>query len=169
MKIQKITDAFLSKSWSDVDGCYIWDGGTFASGYGCLWVPGIGNVRAHRASYLAHHGAIPNGQCVCHRCDNPACVNPDHLFLGTHKENMEDKVAKGRAGCTGNKLSRQHELAPQCVLMWNDGVMVKDIATCLGIARNTASKYIRDITGLETLRCAAGPLTRMTSACSCKR
>ena len=55
----------------------------------------------HRVVWTEHNGLIPKGMCICHHCDNPPCINIDHLFLGTHKENMEDMARKGR-GRKGN-------------------------------------------------------------------
>ena len=74
------------------DGCWGWNASTI-NGYGQFGVGG----RAHRFSYELYKGVtIPEGMCVLHKCDNPICSNPDHLFLGTRIENNEDKVRKGR-------------------------------------------------------------------------
>jgi hypothetical protein len=81
------------------DGCWLWTGGTYSGGYGFMRGArgrNAQNVSAHRFSYELHKGKIPKGLVVMHSCDNPACVNPNHLSVGTHKENYEDMIAKGR-------------------------------------------------------------------------
>lgn len=98
------------------DGCWLWTGRkTTRSGYGCFRRNGK-TIPAHRVSYELFVGPIPPGLEVRHICDNPPCVNPDHLSPGTHKENMEDMAARGRAataqnGRTGWQTNRPAMLA----------------------------------------------------------
>lgn len=74
-------------------GCWGWDG--FSNPYPQFMASKI-RYRGHRASWIIHFGNIPEGKHVCHKCDNPRCTNPDHLFLGSHKDNMQDAKKKGR-------------------------------------------------------------------------
>lgn len=93
-------------------GCYEWIGGKNNIGYG-MFRDGDKMRTAHRVSYeLANNIQIPHNMCVCHTCDNPKCVNPQHLWLGTVKDNINDMFKKGRANRIGrpkNSWKRKHE------------------------------------------------------------
>ena len=79
----------------DKNGCMEWMGSRDELGYGDVGFRGK-STGAHRVAWELKHGPIPHGMCICHHCDNPPCVNPDHLFLGTHRDNAIDRFSKGR-------------------------------------------------------------------------
>lgn len=102
--------------WAKVEkgeGCWEWQGARHPHGYGQVRIAGI-CVFAHRYSWQLANGPIPGGLNVCHHCDNPKCVRPDHLFLGTQRDNLQDMAGKGRASRWRAELThckRGHPLA----------------------------------------------------------
>ena len=95
-------------------GCWLWIGATVTCGYGIYTAHGEKN--AHRVSWVMCHGPIPNGLHVLHKCDRPECVNPEHLKLGTHQDNMRDLREKGRAYGAAGEANRSAKLTEAQVL-----------------------------------------------------
>jgi hypothetical protein len=123
------------------DGCWEWTAGKSDAGYGQIKIDGR-MKGAHRLSYELHCGPIPNGVQILHRCDNPGCVRPQHLFLGTHAENMADKAAKGRQtrGSTNGwaKLTEKEVTAIRAAR----GRSKLDLAGQFGVSRRQISNIL---------------------------
>lgn len=141
--------------WSKVDRrgddeCWEWTAHRNKNGYGSFYFDG-GPKWAHRVSWLLAHGEAPVA-CVCHTCDNPACVNPGHLFSGTHAENMADRVAKGRAKRSAAKWDRRGGNNPNAVLSASSvrlmrtlsslGASQRELAAAFGVGRTTVRRAV---------------------------
>lgn len=141
-KVEKIPEA----------GCWVWMGSLNNKGYGVFSL-NRKQKYAHRVSYQLYNGPIPDGLYVLHRCDNPACVSPTHLFLGTQKDNMRDMMAKGRRKWErgGNGRSGEgvhfHELTELQVLEIRrlrsvDGMFQQEIAEKFGVSQPLVSRIL---------------------------
>lgn len=120
-------------------GCWVWQKGIQSYGYGTVWYGETRSRRlAHRVLYELHRGPIPDGLFVLHRCDNPPCVNPDHLFLGTARDNAQDCVSKGR---WPSKAGMNSTLTPKAVQdIRTSGESQKVLADRYGVSQSTISR-----------------------------
>ena len=132
---------FLSRCDTSLgpDGCWIWTGHV-SRRYGVVSMNDR-PVRAHRAAWILHYGAIPDGMAVCHACDTPLCCNPSHLFLGTVNDNNQDKVLKGRqtfGESVTHSILKSSDVA-EIKRLLSQGVRGVRLAERFGVARCTIS------------------------------
>lgn len=139
----------------EIGPCWLYIGGHDSSGYGLFNVGHQHNIRAHVFSYKLHYGEITPGFFVCHKCDNPPCARPDHLFEGTPEANTHDAMGKGRMKDPPHFFGEEHhnaKLNKEKVLeirrLFEQGLQKTDIATMFGITR----QCVRQIVARETWR-----------------
>ena len=146
-----VVPVYVERFWSRVDkaspnGCWEWKRGATVQGYGNFHF-GHSSIRAHRFSYQYYNGAIRDHDCVCHSCDNPRCVNPDHLWLGTRAENNADKEAKGRAVHPDQGSGEQNS---NSVLTTPEVIALRVMAR-LGVPQARIANYLRVSTAATCL------------------
>ena len=145
----------IDRFWANVmpepnSGCWLWAGAVMLNGYGRIRGYDGKGIGAHRFSYLAFRGAVPEGMMVCHKCDVPSCVNPDHLWLGTPADNKADCVSKGRhvRGEKNHTTILSDADVKEILKKYRDGCSPADLVTLF----NTTDRIVERIISRETWR-----------------
>lgn len=142
---------FENRFWANVakgDGCWLWTAALNKAGYG-RFASGTKNLFAHRVSWeMANGRPIPRGKYACHRCDTPACVRPDHLFIGTALDNTHDLLTKGRAPY--QKRRAESGLPPTPIPPWTEPVqqeptITAEVASHAGLSPMLLAEAYRDV------------------------
>jgi hypothetical protein len=139
-------ERFHQKYEIDESGCWLWTGGTRLNSKGVPyprhWTDDQKSIGAHRFSFELVHGEIPQGMYVCHECDTPLCVNPDHLFVGTHHDNMRDMVQKKRSftGRGENKKGLAKLTNQQADQIRNMNISHQKLAAMFGVSAATIGR-----------------------------
>ena len=141
----------MERFWSKVqktDECWIWTASRKFDGYGRFWYHGR-EILAHRFSWKLHNGIIPEGLNVLHKCDNPPCVRPNHLLLGTQYDNIQDKLLKGRyEPLRGVKHGRSkiNEASVEYIRKaYKKGSLQKELALMFNLSQQHISAIINEV------------------------
>ncbi len=145
----------FEKLFTKTDGCWIWNGDRNPKGYGIVAYGGRKNKKregAHRVAFKHYVGNIPAGLQVLHKCDNPSCVNPEHLFVGTQLDNIKDmflKKRQGKTGAKGEKNGKSVFSAEQVIFMrqlYADGVSVLELNNKFGATYQAIDSIVKQET-----------------------
>lgn len=149
---QDIVDKFWSKVNlpEDINDCWEWSAGLFESGYGQFGITSKIKISAHKFSFQYYNGPILKGYIICHKCDNKKCCNPNHLFLGTCKDNSEDMVRKGRS-IKGEKihtsvLTKNDVIEILTTLYHGNKMSYRDFALKYGVERRQLKNILTRVT-----------------------
>ena len=137
---------FINRFWgkiiiNPITDCWNWNGCKDKDGYGKLFFLGV-HARAHRVSYTIYKGKVMDNYCVLHRCDNPSCVNPNHLFIGTHADNNYDRKRKNRNGNQNGILNNKVKLSQNNVvyILKHKEKKQLELANMFGVSQTCISK-----------------------------
>jgi hypothetical protein len=145
-KLERLKKSF-EKHVIRQEGCWGWKGPVSKGGYPVMSCRrGIGPDKGHRASWLIYKGNLQKEKHVCHSCDNPICTNPDHLWMGTPKENNDDKIKKGRGNCPPPPIKKgsengssvlDEEKVKEIKIKLRDGKSAYSICKIYGVSKQT--------------------------------
>jgi len=148
---RRFENKFIKSSKNE---CWNWLASKNKEGYGQFSLDGK-MIRAHRISYEIYKDKIPENMCVCHHCDNPSCVNPDHLFIGTDLDNNRDMMMKGRANKSSGESNGQSKLTWRNVkeirrLNKSNKLSQEEIAKKFGISRPAVQKIVYNLVWFDS-------------------
>lgn len=128
---------------NDPDGCYVWTGST-SQGYGQFRVKGK-TWKAHRWAWTQRHGEIPKGMNICHHCDNPGCVRDEHLYSGTHQDNVNDRQRRNRQASHKGQLNGRAKLTEDQVVLIKLRLKLNESQNSIAKAMNISHRQVWSI------------------------